>query len=75
VTRKKVPYSEVEVGRIIANAFREDRIDVTRFLKLAERRNIRGELKVIVKAIYPNYPLSTGLKAKHVEKVLQGIRE
>ncbi|MFH2110592.1 MAG: DUF6577 family protein [Candidatus Bathyarchaeota archaeon] len=74
-TRRRIPYSEVEVGRILANAFREENIDITHFLKLAERRGIRAELEIIVKAILPSYPLPSWSMVKHVEKVLQGIRE
>jgi hypothetical protein len=74
-TRNRIPFSEVEVGRIIGNVFREEAIDVTRLLHLASRRGIREELAVVVKTMIPDYPVDTGYKGKKVTTVLQGVRE
>lgn len=75
VTRGKIPFSEVEVGRIIANTFREENIDVTHLLHLASRRGIRDEFNTVVKEIIPNFPVDSLSRSKHVRNVLQGVRE
>ncbi|MHA1713021.1 MAG: DUF6577 family protein [Candidatus Ranarchaeia archaeon] len=53
-TGRRIPYSELEVGRIIKNAFRNERVNITRLLSLAGRRGIKSELKAIVKEMFPN---------------------
>jgi len=75
VTRTKIPFSEVEVGRIIANAFREEKIDVTHLLHLASRRGIKDEFKALVKEVIPGFPIESISRNKHVRNVSQGIRE
>jgi len=74
-TRKRIPYSELEVGRIIADAFRRERVDVTRLFKLAGRRGIKAEFKAIAKELVPNLPVDGEVVSEHVERVLWGIRE
>jgi hypothetical protein len=74
-TRNKIPYSEVEVGRIIINVFREVNIDITKMLHFAERRSVRDEFGTIIKEIVPNYPLTLTSLNEHVNNVLLGIRE
>ncbi len=75
VTRGKMPFSEVEVGRIIANTFREESIDVTHLLHLASRRGIKDEFNAVVKEVIPNFPVDSLSRNKHVRNVLLGIRE
>ena len=75
VTRGKIPFSEVEVGRIIANTFREENIDVTHLLHLASRRGIKDEFTAVVKGVISDYPVDPMSKNEHVKNVLQGIRE
>ena len=75
VTRGKIPFSEVEVGRIIANTFREENIDVTHLLHLASRRGIKDEFAAVVKGVISDYPVDPTSKNEHVKNVLQGVRE
>ena len=75
VTRGKMPFSEVEVGRIIANTFREENIDVTHLLHLASRRGTKDEFNAVVKEVIPNFPVDSLSRNKHVRNVLHGIRE
>jgi len=74
-TRNRIPYSELEVGRIIASVFRSERVDIARLLKLAGRRGIKNEVKSITKEIIPNLPSTGETTNEHVENVLRGIRE
>jgi hypothetical protein len=73
-TRRRIPFSEVEVGRIMANVFRTEKIDIARLLSLAGRRGVKGEMQSIVKALIPEVPLSAGVTNEKVEQVLKGIR-
>jgi hypothetical protein len=73
-TRRRIPFSEVEVGRIMANVFRAGKIDIARLLSLAGRRGVKGEMQSIVKALIPDVPLSAGVENEKVEQVLKGIR-
>jgi Fe2+ or Zn2+ uptake regulation protein len=75
VTRGKIPFAEVEAGRIIANAFRDEKIDVTRLLYLAGRRGVRDEFKAVIKEVIPDFPIYSSDSNKHVKNVLHGIRE
>jgi len=74
-TRNKIPFSEIETGRIIASMFREEKLDITHLLNLASRRGIRDEITAIVKEIMPNYPIKPENSVKGLENVIQGIRE
>jgi len=74
-TRHRIPFSEVEVGRIITNAFRTEKIDIARLLSLAGRRGIKGEMQSIVKVLVPNIPMPMGVANEKVEQVLKGITE
>lgn len=73
-TRHRIPFSELEVGRIIANVFRTGAIDIVALLRLAGRRGIKGEFVSIIKVLIPNVPLTSEVKNEHVRKVLDGIR-
>jgi hypothetical protein len=75
VTRHRIPFSEIEIGRIMANAFRTEKIDAAKLLSLAGRRGAKGEMQAIVKALVPDIPLSAGVTNENVEQVLKGIRE
>jgi hypothetical protein len=73
-TRHRIPFSEMEVGRIIANAFRVEKIDITRLLRLASRRGIRGELESIVKEMIPSLQLHGTVLKEQAKTVIAGIR-
>ena len=73
-TRRRIPFSEVEAGRIMANAFRAEKVDIARLLSLAGRRGVKGEMRSIVKALVPDVPLSAGVTNEKVKQVLKGIR-
>jgi len=74
-TRHRIPYSEQEVGRIITSVFRSERVDIAHLFRLASRRGIKSEFKSITKEFFPNIPLKGETMNKHVQNVLQGIRE
>jgi hypothetical protein len=74
VTRHKIPFSEMEVGRIIANIFRTEKIDVSRLLKFASRRGIRSELESVVKELIPSLKLRGGVLKESAQNVIEGIR-
>ena len=73
-TRRRIPFSEMEVGRIMANVFRTEKIDIARLLSLAGRRGVKGEIQSIVKVLVPDVPLAAGVTNEKVEQVLKGIR-
>lgn len=74
-TREKIPFSESETGRIIANMFRREKLDITHLLNIASRRGIRDEITWIVKELIPGYPVESENIAKGIENVIQGIKE
>lgn len=74
VTRYRIPFSEMEVGRIIANAFREEKIDISRLLRFASRRGIRSEFESIVKALVPSLQLGSVVLKEPAKNVIEGIR-
>ncbi len=49
-TRRRIPFPEVEVGRIMRDAIKSGGLDVSRLTKLASRRGIAGEIRAILKA-------------------------
>ena len=73
-TRRRIPFSEMEIGRIMANAFRTEKIDIAKLLSLAGRRGVKGEMQSIVKVLVPDVPLAAGVTNEKVEQVLKGIR-
>ena len=73
VTRRRVPFSELEVGRIIANIFRTEKIDVSRLLTFASRRGIRCEFESVVSELIPELKLHVD-SFKSAQKVIKGIR-
>jgi hypothetical protein len=74
VTRYRIPFSEIEVGRLIANAFREEKIDISRLLRFASRRGIRGEMESIVKELVPSLQLQDRVLKESTKAVIDGIR-
>lgn len=73
-TRKKIPFSELEVGRVIGNAFKTEKLDLTKLLYYADRHGIRSELQSIVKELEPDMPLTFKNANKSADKVIAGIR-
>jgi hypothetical protein len=73
-TRYRIPFSELEVGRIIANAYKTQRLSVSQLLYFADRHGIKSEFQSIIKELEPDIPLSSGTTSKTVEKVIAGIR-
>jgi hypothetical protein len=73
-TRYRIPFSELEVGRIIANAFKTQKLSVSQLLYFADRRGIRSEFLSIIKELDPDMPTSTGTTNNAVEKVIAGMR-
>jgi hypothetical protein len=73
-TRHRIPFSEMEVGRIIANAFRVEKIDLSRLLRFASRRGIRDEIETIVKELVPSLKLSNATLTKSAKAVIAGLR-
>jgi hypothetical protein len=72
-TRRRIPFSEMEVGRIIANAFRQEKIDIARLLSLAARRGVKSEFQSLVKVLVPDIRLSDGVMNEKVKQVLKGV--
>ncbi len=73
VTRRRIPFSELEVGRIIANIFRTEKIDISRLLTFASRRGIRREFESVVSELMPELKLHNDF-FKSAQKVIEGIR-
>ena len=74
VTRCRIPFSEMEVGRLIANAFHEEKIDISRLLRFASRRGIRGEMESIVNELVPSLQLRGRALKESTKVVIEGIR-
>lgn len=70
-TRRRIPFPEVEVGRIMLNATRMGRLNVSRLTKLASRRGIAGEIRAILKT-EAEFPAERGktIFNEHVKAVL-----
>jgi hypothetical protein len=73
-TRDKIPYSELEVGRIIKNTFRNENVNITRLLRLAGRRGIKTEFNTIINELVPDYPIKGKLSSKYGVSVLHGLK-
>ncbi|MCL4436818.1 MAG: hypothetical protein M1503_12385 [Thaumarchaeota archaeon] len=74
-TRRRIPFPEAEVGRIILDAIRTGDLDVSRLTKLASRRGVAGEIRAILKS-ESELPTKKGkgktIFNKYVEAVLAG---
>jgi hypothetical protein len=70
-TRRRIPFPEVEVGRIMRDAMKLGGLDVSRLTKLASRRGIAGEIRAILKA-EAEFPAGRGKTVfnEHVKAVL-----
>lgn len=70
-TRRRIPFPEVEVGRIMRDAMKSGGLDVSRLTKLASRRGIAGEIRAILKA-EAEFPAGRGKTVfnEHVKAVL-----
>jgi len=74
-TRNRIPFSELEVGRVIANAFKTEKLSLSQLLYFADRHGIKSEFQSIVKELEPDIPISSGpTTSKTAEKVIEGIR-
>lgn len=74
-TRCRIPFSGLEVGRIIANAFKTQKLSVSQLLYFADRHGIKSEFQLIIKELDPDIPISSSKTiGKMVEKVIAGIR-
>ena len=69
-TRRRIPFSEAEVGRILLDATKLGSLNVSRLTKLASRRGIAEEIRAILKA-ETEFPAGRGKTVlnKHVEAV------
>jgi hypothetical protein len=74
-TRNKIPFPESETGRIIANIYREKRLNITHLLNIASRRGIRDEIARIVKELIPSFPIEQEPPLERLENILHGLRE
>jgi predicted nucleic acid-binding protein len=64
----------MEAGRIIANAFRVEKIGISRLLRFASRRGIRSEIESIVKELVPSLQLRGAVLKEPAKAVIAGIR-
>jgi len=72
-TRKRIPFSEEETGRILSNVLRTEPINFSHLLMLAARRGIREEMEAIVKFVRPEVPIKVKSENKHVKKVVKAM--
>jgi len=70
-TRGRIPFPEVEVGRIMRDALKSGGLDVSRLTKLASRRGIASEIRAILKT-EAEFPGGRGRTVfnEHVKAVL-----
>jgi hypothetical protein len=72
-TRKKMPFLEEEVGRILLKVLTTEPISLSHLLMLAGRRGIKREMEAIVKYVRPDLPIKVSSENKHVRRVLSGM--
>ena len=75
-TRKRIPFEISELANILQNILRKTRIDYTRLLRAASRRNMQSEFILILKELQINIPLKEieDKKMPRVEKVIKFFR-
>ena len=56
-TRKKIPYSVEEVGRVFSKVFRNENINISSLFMLADKRGIKNEIQYIVNYINSDFPI------------------
>ena len=72
-TRRRIPFPEGEVGRIMRNALKAGGLDLSRMTKLASRRGVAGEIRAILR-VEGGFPSERGEAVfnEHVKAVLPG---
>lgn len=75
-TRKRIPFEISELANILQNILRKTKIDYTRLLRAASRRNMQSEFIMILKELQINIPLKEieNEKMPKVEKVIKFFR-
>ena len=70
-TRRRIPFPEIEVGRIMRDAMKLGGLDISRLTKLASRRGIAGEIRAILMT-EAEFPSGRGRTVfnEHVKAVL-----
>jgi hypothetical protein len=74
-TRRKIPFTEEEVGRVFLKVLRGEPISHSRLLMFANRRGIEEEMKAIIESIEPGASTRFKPKNKHVENLLRVMEE
>ncbi len=74
-TRKKIPFPEEEVGRILLNVLRNEPISYSRLLTFADRRGIKKEIRAILDAVNPSVPSTEKTNGRHINDFLDIIRK
>jgi Fe2+ or Zn2+ uptake regulation protein len=74
-TRKKIPYSEEEVGRIFSKVLRNERINISNLFMLASKRGIKDEIKVLLKFIKPEIQIEVKNNVNFVNKIIKAIEK
>ncbi len=72
-TRKRIPFSEEETGRILSKVLRTEPINFSHLLMLAARRGIREEMEAIAKFVHPELPIKGKSENKYVKKVVKAM--
>jgi len=75
-TRKRIPFEISELANILQNILRKTKIDYTRLLRAASRRNMQSEFIRILKELQINIPLKDieDEETLKVEKVINFFR-
>jgi hypothetical protein len=74
-TRKRIPFSSEETGRIFLNVFRNEHVDFSRLFFFANRRGVKEELRIVAKILEPDIPVKAGRESKRLKEFLNGMRE
>jgi len=74
-TRKRIPFSPEEAGRIFLNVFRNEHVDLSRLFFFANRRGVKEELKTVAKILEPDIPVKVDRESKRLKEFLNGMRE
>lgn len=76
-TRKKIPYSVEEFGRVFLKVFRNEDINISSLYMYADKRGIKDEIQYIVNHIYPDFPtkLKNNFKTPiYVDAIINAIK-
>jgi len=77
VTRKKISFSESELAHIIEEVLEKTKIDYTKLLRAASRRNIESDFLQILNALNIRLPVEKSMgeyKKSKVNKIIQYFR-